>query len=109
MEDRLFTGLVKPHHTIVARHCLGTFCSGYEPPAMSGPSIIAQVHEQLEDGPEPAEKETERAEVAGRPQHHDDEDIVMVAITSARPRIALGIAAQQQCSMYLTLLEFRII
>ncbi|KAI9762259.1 MAG: hypothetical protein M1840_001438 [Geoglossum simile] len=71
----------------VARHCLGAFCSGYGPPA---------------------EKETERAEVAGRPQHHDDEDIVMV-ITSAQPRIALGIAAAQQCSMYLTLLEFRII
>ncbi|KAI9762167.1 MAG: hypothetical protein M1840_001462 [Geoglossum simile] len=93
----------------VARHCLGAFCSGYGPPAVSGPSIIARIHEQLEDGPEPAEKETEQAEVAGRPQHHDDGDIVMVAITSAQPRIAPGIAAAQQCSMYLTLLEFRII
>ena len=87
---------------IVARHCLGAFCSGYGLPAMSGPSITARIHEQLRT-------DTEQAEVAGRPQHHDVEDTVMVAITSARPRRTLGIAAAHQCFMYLSLVEFRIV
>src|SRR5437016_1755456 len=64
------------------------------------PSITATIHEQLR-------MNTEQAEVAGQPQHHDVEDIVMVAITSARPRWILGIAAAQQCFMYLSLVDFR--